>query len=266
MPSPTNHLLTNLSTRSSDLGAPSNRKRFSIPPERTPGSRLDLTLLSHVRGKVGEAHLVVAIISPAFQTRPVCTAELGAAWSRVDNLFPLAVPGMERTDMEGVLKGMVVRYLDESAALDELHDRIGDAVGRRPNATTWGKYKAKWLASVSRLTKALPPLKVAGLPELERLESDLEAARSALEESEGERAELLFGRTLCSFKMRCIAHLEIGAKASQCRDSAKFSEWSALKYPPSPGRHHTSVTPTPSHRAPPRHRLRCQQPGPSPRS
>jgi hypothetical protein len=147
-------------------------------------------LLSHVRNNVGEARLVVAIVSPTFQTRPVCIAELGAAWSRVDNLFPLAVPGMERTDMEGVLKGMVVRYLDEGAALDELHDRIGDAVGRRPNATTWGKYKAKWLAGVSRLVKALPPLKVVGLPELERLESDLQAARSALEESEEERAEL----------------------------------------------------------------------------
>ena len=147
-------------------------------------------LLSHVRSKVGKAELVIAIVSPAFQTRPVCIAELGAAWSNVDNLFPLAVPGMERTDMEGVLQGMLVRYLDDSAALDELHDRVGDAMGRRPNATTWGKYKAKWLASAARLVKALPPVKVATLPELERLESDLEGARSALEESEEERSGL----------------------------------------------------------------------------
>ncbi|MGO8869860.1 MAG: toll/interleukin-1 receptor domain-containing protein [Acidimicrobiales bacterium] len=74
-------------------------------------------LLRHVRNEVGEAGLVIAIVSPAFQARPVCIAELGAAWSRVDNLFPLAVPGMDRTDMEGVLQGMVVRYLDDSAAL-----------------------------------------------------------------------------------------------------------------------------------------------------
>ncbi len=147
-------------------------------------------LLSHVRNEVGEAGLVIAIVSPAFQTRPVCIAELGAAWSRVDNLFPLAVPGMDRTDMEGVLQGMVVRYLDDSAALDELHDRVAEAVDRRPKATTWGKYKAKWLANVSRLVRALPAAKAATLAELERLESDLEDARSALEESEEERAEL----------------------------------------------------------------------------
>ncbi|MGO8869859.1 MAG: hypothetical protein ACLQPH_00390 [Acidimicrobiales bacterium] len=60
---------------------------------------------------------------------------------------------------------------------------------RRPKATTWGKYKAKWLANVSRLVRALPAAKTATLAELERLESDLEDARSALEESEEERAE-----------------------------------------------------------------------------
>jgi hypothetical protein len=60
-------------------------------------------LLHHVREEAAEAGLVVAIISPMFETRPVCVAELGAAWSRTGNLFPLAVPGMARTDMEGVL-------------------------------------------------------------------------------------------------------------------------------------------------------------------
>ena len=147
-------------------------------------------LLSDVRQRVGDAGLVVAIISPAFQTRPVCIAELGAAWSRVDNLFPLAVPGMKRTDLEGVLEGMAVRHLDDRAALDELHDRVGEAFGQPSPAATWGRFKEKWLANVDRLVEMVPSVRVATVAELERLEGELEGARTALKDSESDRAEL----------------------------------------------------------------------------
>jgi hypothetical protein len=66
------------------------------------------TLLAEVRENVATSGLVVAIITPRFQTRPVCVAELGAAWSRTGNLFPIALPGMARRDMEGVLQGEIV--------------------------------------------------------------------------------------------------------------------------------------------------------------
>ena len=148
-------------------------------------------LLSHVRTKVGEANLVVAVVSPAFQSRPVCVAELGAAWSRVDNLFPLAMPGMKRTDLEGVLEGMAVRYLDDGAALDEFHDRVRDDLGARVKGATWGRYKAKWLANVARLVAALPETKSISLAELDGLKRDLEGARAALIESEEQRVEAL---------------------------------------------------------------------------
>lgn len=147
-------------------------------------------LLSHVRRQVGNATLVIAIISPSFQSRPVCIAELGAAWSRVENLFPLAVPGIKRADLEGVLEGMAVRYLDDGAALDELHDRVSAAVGKRAKAATWGRYKAKWLTSVGHHATALPTVRPVTAAEVERLAADLEGARAALIETEDECAEL----------------------------------------------------------------------------
>lgn len=148
-------------------------------------------LNSYVRKQVGTASIVVAIISPAFQTRPFCVAELGAAWSAVGKLFPIAMPGMARTDLEGVLTGMIVRYLDEPDALDELHDRVGDAVGSKTSAQTWGRFRAKWLAGVSAYTQKVPPVRAASLTDLERTEADLEAARGALEQSERDRRELV---------------------------------------------------------------------------
>jgi hypothetical protein len=134
--------------------------------------------------------LVVCIISPAFQTRPVCLTELGAAWGKIDNLFPLAVPGMDRTEMEGVLQVVAIRYIDDSGALDELHDRISEAVGKRSESATWGRHKTTWLTQVNSLSQSLTSPRVATLPEVLRLESDLEKAQSALARSHEETIEL----------------------------------------------------------------------------
>jgi TIR domain len=94
------------------------------------------TLNDYIKSQMESVSLVVAIISPAFQTRPFCIAELGAAWSQVGKLFPIAIPGLERTDMQGVLTGLAVRYLSDSAALDELHDQICNLLGTNPGAKT----------------------------------------------------------------------------------------------------------------------------------
>jgi hypothetical protein len=94
------------------------------------GIRSGDDLIATVRREVGDATLVVALITPTYQTRPVCIAELGAAWSRAGNLIPLTVPGFTRADLDGVLAGMTIRAMDDSAALDELHDRVKLASGK----------------------------------------------------------------------------------------------------------------------------------------
>jgi hypothetical protein len=116
-----------------------------------PGSNLN----TFVRNEVAGASLVVAIITPSFQTRPFCIAELGAAWSRVENLFPLALPGLPRGDPEGVLAGMLVPYLDDEHALDLLHERVAKALGISVAPSTWTLYKRRWLESVAPLVDAL---------------------------------------------------------------------------------------------------------------
>jgi hypothetical protein len=147
-------------------------------------------LLAHVRNSVSGANLVVAILTPVYQTRPVCIAELGAAWAKTDNLFPLLAPGMPRSDLDGVLVGMTVRTMDDSAVLDELADRVALAVGRRPKAATWGQYKEKWLANAQRLAKKLDNVRPLASEDFDRLEADVAGARAALALSEEERAEL----------------------------------------------------------------------------
>ena len=108
-------------------------------------------LASFVRAKARDATLVVALITPAFRSRPFCIAELGAAWSHVGELFPIRLPEMELDSLDGVLTGMLVRRMDDAGALDELHDRVSDAIGARTSSTTWGKYRDQWLSRAPNL-------------------------------------------------------------------------------------------------------------------
>ena len=147
-------------------------------------------LNSYVRMQVADASIVVAIISPAFQSRPFCIAELGAAWSRTNNLFPIAMPGMPRTDLEGVLDGMLVKYLDDGSALDELHGRVTAALGHTPDVRTWGRFKEKWLANVPSYVDKVPEVRTVSVREVEQVEGHLASARDALRESEEDRRTL----------------------------------------------------------------------------
>jgi hypothetical protein len=141
-------------------------------------------LNGYVRSRMEQVSLVIAIISPTFQTRPFCIAELGAAWSQVGKLFPIAVPGLPHADMQGVLSGLTVRYLSDSSALDELHDLICDLFDVNPGAKTWGRHKNRWLAGVEDYVRQLPTPRVITPNEFDRVTADLEGSRDALREAE----------------------------------------------------------------------------------
>jgi hypothetical protein len=113
---------------------------------------------AYVRKRVSDDVLVVALITPTFLSRPFCIAELGAAWGRADSLLPLLTPGVSRQELDGVLTGLLVRTIDDDAALDELHDRVGEAVGRLPKATTWTDGKKKWLGNLTRHLRGIAAL------------------------------------------------------------------------------------------------------------
>lgn len=108
-------------------------------------------LNAYIREVVRDVKLVVAFITPSFQTRPFCIAELGAAWSQVGNLFPLAAPEVGSDDLKGVLSGMLVRQIDDGSALDELHDRIQEVSENTTSTAIWSDAKSKWLDAVEAL-------------------------------------------------------------------------------------------------------------------
>jgi hypothetical protein len=143
-------------------------------------------LMAHVRAQVETTDLVVAIISPTYVTRPVCVAEMGAAWGISGKFFPILVPGMPRTALTGVLSTMLIKYADQREVLDELADHIADCVGHKPKAATWGRYVEKWLKAVGGLATKVPVPDIPTPEEVSKIRDRVEELREALGEAETE--------------------------------------------------------------------------------
>jgi hypothetical protein len=111
-------------------------------------------LLAHVRHQVDDTGLVVAMLTPTFQTRPVCVAELGAAWATAGKLFPLLAPNMKRSELEGVLSTQLVEYMSDEGALDRLHTKVTESTGRPVEAATWTRAKKRWLQRLREIAEA----------------------------------------------------------------------------------------------------------------
>ena len=149
-------------------------------------------LLAAVRAEVSETTLVIAMITPTYPTRPVCIAELGAAWGVAGKLVPVLAPGISRDQLNGVLTGMKVEYLDQEKALDEIAGRIEEETGRRPESpASWTRAKQKWLRSVGKLAASLPQPEVISKDEHDELKAKLVDTENALADAESEVTRLL---------------------------------------------------------------------------
>jgi hypothetical protein len=125
----------------------------SIPGMDIPAGH---DLIATIRAGVSETALVIAVITPTYQTRPYCLAELGAAWAVAGKLLPVLVPGISHDALEGVLAGIKADFLDEEEALDEIAKRIEAETGRRPESpASWTRSKQKWLRIIGDLVNAL---------------------------------------------------------------------------------------------------------------
>jgi len=161
----------------------------SIPGMDIPAGR---DLLAAVRTEVSETTLVIALITPTYPTRPVCVAELGAAWGVAGKLLPILAPGINRNQLDGVLTGMKVEYLDQEKALDEIAARIEAETGRRPESqASWTRAKKKWLRHVGDMAASLSKPEIISKGEHDELKAKLADTENALADAESEVTRLL---------------------------------------------------------------------------
>ncbi|MET7879834.1 toll/interleukin-1 receptor domain-containing protein [Micromonospora profundi] len=172
------------------LGCGVPRKSIFYSSRRSTGIPAGANLGSYIRETVQEADLIIAIISPTFQSRPYCAAELGAAWGVSNKLFPILTPGMKRTNLDGVLPSLLTEFLDDSSALDELHEMVCDVFGSSPGPLSWNEHKNSFLANIGRYMEGVPSPTILSAKDYERALNDAEGARAALRTAQGKIASL----------------------------------------------------------------------------
>lgn len=139
-----------------------------------PGAGVSASL----RASLAEATLVVALISKMYEARPYCLCELGGAWATGVRLVPLTVGSVDPTSFQHVLKDVVAKPLDDSAALDDLRDEVHRAFETKPAPSAlWNDKRRRFLAELPSILSDLPT------PDL--------VPRKEVEDAIAETAELL---------------------------------------------------------------------------
>ena len=81
---------------------------------------------------------VIAIITDAFLSSAFCMNEVGAAWVLGKDFYPIAGPSLPYSKLDGVLPGLQVNRMDTPGVLDDLAERVENALGIPRNSADWG--------------------------------------------------------------------------------------------------------------------------------
>lgn len=146
------------------------------------------TLMEAVRKEAASASLIVALVTPWYQSRPVCVAELGAAWAR-DVLMPLMAPGMPRSELEGVLPGLAIRSAEDTGALNDLAERIR-GLCFEINMRSWGVGMEEWKSFLRRRDPIVETPQQPTREQVDTLSSELDSARAALDDAQEQLRDL----------------------------------------------------------------------------
>lgn len=112
--------------------------------------------VQHILQRLRDADVVVALLTPNFVSREFCLAEVGAAQFRQllhpFSFFSLLVPpAAYSTHLNGVLYGAHSGRINDSRALDELHERTKGSTVAVP---VWNDAKEDFLSAVQPIIAA----------------------------------------------------------------------------------------------------------------
>ncbi len=110
-----------------------------------------------IRNSLGDATLVLSLISENYYNSPFSMCELGGAWLLVKDFFPVLVPPVRFKDMKAVLSGLQASKIDDPSGLDELRDELAERLDIKPLPTPrWNEKRDEFLSSLPSALEELP--------------------------------------------------------------------------------------------------------------
>jgi hypothetical protein len=106
---------------------------------------------TYIRDRAEGASLVIAIISDAFLSSAFCMNEIGAAWVLGKDFYPIAAPSLPYSKLDGVLPGLQINRMDTPGVLDDLAERVANALAVPRNSAEWGSYAKEFQDRLHKL-------------------------------------------------------------------------------------------------------------------
>jgi hypothetical protein len=93
--------------------------------------------------------VVLALVSRNFNESPFCCNEVGAAWAMNRNLLLYSLPPIEHKVLRGVLVDRHAPSLGKRSCLEELRNRLTEALGvKATNASDWNEGVRQFLSAL----------------------------------------------------------------------------------------------------------------------
>jgi hypothetical protein len=144
----------------------------------------------HIKAQLGEAKIVLAVVSPQYYNSAFCMCELGATWALTKKFVPLLVPPLDHTDLRGSLFGTQVLTIDQSDKLDSMQAVVGTCAMFPEKVLRWNSRKTQFLEKLPGILATLKPVKTLSEKQAEKLKIELKECKQEFENADAEISKL----------------------------------------------------------------------------
>jgi hypothetical protein len=113
------------------------------------GIEVGADFLRYIKEQLQNTELVVPLITPAYLDSTFCKWELGAAWVRDVDMFPIRVPQVRHDQLQGPLNVQVADLT--KSGLTKLAQRVAKRVGSKVESAIWEPKRDALLAKVPEM-------------------------------------------------------------------------------------------------------------------
>ncbi|ESZ66611.1 hypothetical protein X728_02635 [Mesorhizobium sp. L103C120A0] len=147
--------------------------------------------VEYMRSQIDGSLIVIMLMSPSYMARAFCQAEMGAAWVKAKEVFPIVVPPANFADVDGVMLGKQAIKVDDDIRYNELREKLAELVGFKPvKATRWDQKRKQFFGALPEMLTTLAKATSVPLATYKELEAKYDDALRDLEKQEEEIGRL----------------------------------------------------------------------------
>jgi hypothetical protein len=147
--------------------------------------------VTYIKEQLFEPKVVVLVLTPSYFESKFCLSELGAAWIKSHDIFPILVPPLKYEDVKDVLLGTQVAKIDDDIKYNELLSTLTATLDFKPKSQTkWDTKRRAFLKAIEPLLKAVLGPTMVSAAEFKAKTDKLAEAEVELDASEAEIREL----------------------------------------------------------------------------